>query len=188
MRVVARKTCCMLWLMNMTATPRSARLRTNCSTCIDWRTPSAAAGSSRMTMCRPQWIARATAIICRCPPESAETGRRGLTSRPNPERILRVSRYIARRFVQESARAHLPWTSSRLRKKFCATSSVSTSERFWCTVSIPSERAESASRLRRSSPSTRISPASARCTPAMHLTSVDFPAPLSPTSPSTSPA
>src|SRR5262245_37079213 len=36
-------------------------------------------------------------------------------------------------------------------------------------------------------PSTRISPASARCTPERMLISVDFPAPLSPTRPSASP-
>ena len=39
-------------------------------------------------MCRPQVIARPTAIICRWPPESADTGRRASTASPSCLQVL----------------------------------------------------------------------------------------------------
>ena len=63
----------MLWLMRITARPRSASRRTRSSTCSVCATPSAAVGSSRMTSLEFQSTARAMATVCRCPPERLAT-------------------------------------------------------------------------------------------------------------------
>ena len=108
--------------------PRSDSIRMNASTCIDCRTPSAAAGSSMITMWLPHVIARATAIIWRCPPESAATGLRGSTWSPSDPSCSRVDLYIADLFSHPIERPSGPRAStSRLRKKLCITSRVSTS-------------------------------------------------------------
>ena len=63
----------MLWLMKMTARPRSRASMTNFSTIAAWWTPSAEVGSSRISTLAPKWTARAIATDCRSPPESVPT-------------------------------------------------------------------------------------------------------------------
>src|SRR3954454_9026445 len=69
---------------------------------------------------------------------------------------------------------------------FCTTSRLSHSARSWYTTSIPRRPASFGPWILTSRPSKRISPLSGECVPAMHLISVDLPAPLSPTSAITS--
>ena len=63
----------MLWLIRITASPRSASRRTSRSTCSVWATPSAAVGSSRTTSLEFHSTARAMATVWRCPPERLAT-------------------------------------------------------------------------------------------------------------------
>src|ERR1700733_11296743 len=70
---------------------------------------------------------------------------------------------------------------------FSAMLSVGTRARFWNTVSIPASRMVRAPPSAHGFPSTQISPESALDPPEMIEIRVLFPAPLSPTSPSTSP-
>src|SRR3984957_429674 len=70
---------------------------------------------------------------------------------------------------------------------FSAMLSVGTRARFWNTVSIPASRVVRAPPSAHGFPSSRISPESGLDTPEIIEIRVLFPAPLSPTSPSTSP-
>ena len=65
---------------------------------------------------------------------------------------------------------------------------LSQSARSWWTISMPCRRASSGRCSAISRPSIRIVPSLGRKLPAIILTSVDLPAPLSPISPTTSPA
>ena len=65
--------CGTSWLMNTTPTRCSRRRSMNDRTISVCLTPSAAVGSSSMTMWLPHSTARAIATACRCPPESEVT-------------------------------------------------------------------------------------------------------------------
>src|SRR3954468_24793558 len=146
--------------------------------------PIAASGSSSRMMSASELTVRATAIAWRWPPDSFATGtsRRG-TFTPIWSSAVRASCFIAR-FARNGVG---PMRSSRLRNMLWKTESSLTSARSWYTQSIPSERAWSTERSSVSSPRTYSVPSSGFWKPDMILISVDFPAPLSPSSPSTSP-
>src|SRR6478672_6958892 len=128
--------------------------------------------------------ARATATDCRCPPESVATGCR-------IERIVVTARVFSVSAVFDSITgSFICWNqlcASRPRYMFWTTSRLSQRARSWYTTSIPSLAASFGPWIETSLPSKRISPLSGVCAPAMHLISVDLPAPLSPTSAITSP-
>ena len=81
--------------MMTTPSPCSARRLTSSSTCCVWATPSAAVGSSSMTMREFHITARATATDWRWPPESEATFWRMdvivVTDRPASVSALRCS-------------------------------------------------------------------------------------------------
>src|SRR6266496_4128683 len=81
-----------------------------------------------------------------------------------------------------------PRTTSRPRKRFATTSRLSQSARSWNTVATPRSCAACGLGMLTEWPSNWISPSSAGATPAMTLTRVDLPAPLSPTRATTSPS
>src|SRR3954466_1975806 len=146
--------------------------------------PIAASGSSSRMMSASELTVRATAIAWRWPPDSFATGtsRRG-TFTPIWSSAVRASCFIAR-FARNGVG---PMRSSRLRNMLWKTESSLTSARSWYTQSMPSERAWSTERSSTSSPLTTIRPSSGFWKPEMVLISVDLPAPLSPSSPRTSP-
>src|SRR5665647_232456 len=81
-----------------------------------------------------------------------------------------------------------PWVVSRPRYRLPTTSRLSHRARSWYTVSIPRMVASLGDATVTSLPSKIYWPESGRYTPEMVLTRVDFPAPLSPTRLTTSPA
>ena len=70
---------------------------------------------------------------------------------------------------------------------FSVTVITGTSWKCWCTIPMPRAIASAGSLIGRSSPATRIVPESGRIRPKICLTSVDLPAPFSPSSATTSP-
>ena len=72
-RSAASKMSWRLWEMRTTASPCSASRRTRSSTCRVWATPSAAVGSSRMTMREFHITARPIATDWRWPPDRLAT-------------------------------------------------------------------------------------------------------------------
>ena len=96
---------------------------------------------------------------------------------------------VSRPFFRSSIRnGPNPVVGSEPRKKFRQTLISGTTARSWYTVAMPRSRASRGEANRTGSPSTRNSPRSCWCTPARILISVDFPAPLSPSTQVTSPA
>src|SRR5579864_1826529 len=184
MRVAVSKTSWRLWEMITTARPCSARRRTSASTCSVCATPRAAVGSSRITSFEFHCTAFATATDCRCPPESEATGWRIelMVVTASDLSVSAVFCSMIGSFSRWNASC-----SSRPRYMFWTTSRLSQSARSWYTTSIPSFPASFGPWMCTSWPSNRISPLSGVCVPATHFTSVDFPAPLSPTSAITSP-
>src|SRR3954451_5114442 len=169
----------------MIETLPSARIRATRSRIIaPSLAPIAASGSSSRMMSASECTVRAMAIAWRWPPDSRATGTfsRG-TLTPISSSASRVSLRILRR----ARNGNGLWTCSRCRNMFCCTSSWLTSARSWYTQSIPSERAWSTDLSSTSSPLTISRPSSGFWKPEMILISVDLPAPLSPSSPSTSP-
>ena len=73
-RSAISRTCGMLWLTSTTDMPASRARSMTSSTRRVWTTPSAAVGSSRITKLVAHTTARATATLCRCPPESMAIG------------------------------------------------------------------------------------------------------------------
>src|SRR5882757_11561910 len=69
--------------------PASRTLLTRSRTALVWTTPSAAVGSSRMIAFVAHIAARATATLCRCPPERSATGAAG-SCRDTPNRTVRL--------------------------------------------------------------------------------------------------
>src|SRR6185312_2529369 len=78
--------------------------------------------------------------------------------------------------------------SSRPRKRLSTTLRLSQRARSWNTVAMPSAMESTGVWIVTSLPSKLTVPRSCGCTPARILTRVDFPAPLSPTNATTSPA
>ena len=71
----------MSWLIRITPTPLALIARITSRTTRVCRTPSAAVGSSRITICASVPSAREIATACCCPPESRRTGVDTSTSR-----------------------------------------------------------------------------------------------------------
>ena len=97
-------------------------------------------------------------------------------------------------FRRVQARTSICTSSSRQgfsscpRKRFATTSRFSHSARSWKTVAIPISSALAGVSSETGRPMYSMAPSVGWWTPASTLTSVDFPAPLSPTSATTSPA
>ena len=81
-----------------------------------------------------------------------------------------------------------PSTISRPSQRLATTSRLSHSARSWNTVAMPRSCATAGLVMSTAAPSKSIDPDSGAKTPESTLTSVDLPAPLSPTSATTSPA
>src|SRR3954453_14989755 len=170
--------------MTIDTRPSSRRRATRSRIIAPSLAPIAASGSSSRMMSASELTVRGTAIAWRWPPDSFATGtsRRG-TFTPIWSSAVRASCFIAR-FARNGVG---PMRSSRLRNMLWKTESSLTSARSWYTQSIPSEGAWSTERSSTSSPLTTSRPSSGFWKPEMILISVDLPAPLSPSSPSTSP-
>ncbi len=182
--VAVSKMSCRLCEMSTTPSPCSARRLTSSSTCSVWATPSAAVGSSRITSREFHITARATATDWRWPPESVATAWR-IDLIDVTRRLASVSIVFAS--IGGSLSRWNTSCASRPRYMFWTTSRLSQRARSWYTTSIPSFAASFGPWIETRSPSKIISPASIGWMPAMHLISVDLPAPLSPTSAITSP-
>ena len=104
-RSATAKTSSRLWLIITTATPWSATRRTSSSVVFVCRTPSAAVGSSKITIRWPRTVARAIAIAWRCPPESRRTGIVGIVELdPDLLDLRRIALSVAARPVDEPKR------------------------------------------------------------------------------------
>ena len=149
--------------------------------------PRFAVGSSMMTSRASKAVARAMATACCWPPEIARTGvSTGGTRRPSRSmRCVARSRILG---LSTNRDPSPPWSSSRPRKMFWVTESSGTRAKSWYTISMPAPRASMGVVNTRGRPSSRISPVSAVWTPDRIFMRVDFPAALSPTRPTTSPA
>ena len=176
-------------LCEITTTPSPCVLNRlmRARTCWDAPTPSAAVGSSRRTTFECHITALAMATACRWPPESPAILARTFCT-VTTVRSRSVS--SARRSICSSASTSTAGASrraaSRPRNMFWTASRLSQRARSWYTVSIPHRLASAGEWNLTSRPSNEIVPASGRYTPDMILTRVDFPAPLSPTSATTS--
>src|SRR5689334_2869226 len=184
MRSETSNTSPMLWLMRTTPRPCSASRRTRSRTWRVCATPSAAVGSSSITTLESQSTAFAIATVWRWPPESEATGiRTEVTVRTESE--ARVRRAACSMSASSSSHDR---PRSRPRNMFWTMSKLSQRARSWYTTSMPSLLASVGPWIVTGSPSNSTSPPSIGWMPATHLTSVDLPAPLSPTSAVTSPA
>ena len=190
MRSATSKMFARLWLMTMTARPRSLRRRMRSSTWRVWATPRAAVGSSRITSFGSPSSERAMATIWRWPPDSDATGVVTLGMRDESDVISsteRCSMAVSSRSVHRAERALAGTPRGRgtgcPRRRGCRRAR-GPGRRSRCRA-----RSRPAGRVMwTGSPRKRNSPLSARPTPEMVLISVDFPAPLSPTRATTSPA
>src|SRR5215211_1046489 len=183
MRSATSNTSARLWLITSTPCPSSRSRLISPSTIAVWRTPSAAVGSSSSTTFGSPSSDRAIATCCRWPPERVPTSDRTFT-------IVTASwssSSCERCSMSVSSSARVSVTSSRPRNRFSTTSRLSQSARSWYTVAIPSSTESFGSLMLTGRPSKRTSPLSAGLMPAIALTSVDLPAPLSPTRATTSP-
>ena len=126
-------------------------------------------------------IARATATICRCPPDSSRTGRvvsrSGMSSRSSSCAASLCSATSENRCLRRS----LPSIT------FAATSRLSDSARSCHTTRTPSLAAALGTGAT-ACPPTRIDPDTGVTSPATDRMSVVLPAPFSPASATTSPA
>ena len=185
-------TCSRLCEIRITATPRSGSRRTSSSTCADSRTPERggrlvedheairerdrAQDRDRLPLAaghQPDLLARADPVA----PRAARAARPSRA--PSP---ARAGARAGRASAGGAARARCgSWRRAER---------LSNSPRSWCSVSMPARRAprrgeRERDRQRRRRGSRR---ASSVCTPQIALTSVDLPAPLSPSSATISPA
>ena len=141
-------------------------------------------GSSSKTTFAWRKMDLATATDCRCPPESVATAVRvdgSFTSRVRSTLSACFSMSISFKDRRKER-------SSRPKNRLATTSRLSHRARSWYTVSIPKLFATCGLEILTCLPSRNISPSSAGPTPEITLISVDLPAPLSPTRPTTSPA
>ena len=133
-RSAMSKTWGMLCEMSTTGSPRLLIRRMRSRTIPDSRTPSAAVGSSMMTSLVPKAAARATATLCRCPPERLSTGWRTSGIRtPRESSWFWASVRIALRVdhAQQAARAGPDRRISRPRNRLEAMSSAGATARSW---------------------------------------------------------
>ena len=148
-------------------------LRISCDSC----TPSAAVGSSRIRIRRAWCMPRAIATAWRWPPERSSTF--AVVSRTficrRPASISAASRCMRALATMPKRVGSLP------RKRFSAMLRQPTRARFWYTVEMPARNASSGAENETGSPSTKSAPSLGSIAPEKILTSVDFPAPLSPT-------
>src|SRR6478736_6634341 len=172
-----------LWLMITTPRPISRSRSTSISTSAVCTTDSAAVGSSSTRIRGRVVSVRAIATAWRCPPDSSRTG-----VRTDGTVIVRSRRICADASSMPSMSIGLRFEarSSRPRKMFAATLRFSQSARSWNTVEMPRACAPAGLGMLTGSPSISTVPESGWSTPEMILASVDFPAPLSPPSATTS--
>ena len=100
--------------------------------------------------------------------------------------ISRISRSASRISLPSFSQPKRP-ASSRPMKILRTTDCCTASARSWNTVSMPASRDRAELQPVTNCPRTRMSPEVGGTTPARILTKVDFPAPLSPMRPTTSP-
>ena len=150
---------------------------------LDSRKPSAAVGSSRMTTLEANAAARATAITWRCPPDIRPTAADlsgSVTCRRSSTSTVESSH---RSPAKHAHRLRQPTRSGVLaarRRSWRTGRDCRTGPGLGTRSRCRSARAAAGELIVAGCPSIRISPTSRRCTPLMHLISVDFPAPLSP--------
>src|SRR6266542_1820975 len=132
MRSATANTSGRLWLIMITVRPWLRTSLINSSTMLDSRTPSAAVGSSMITMRCPHAIARATATACRWPPERLRTGSSTdwipILRRRSSSSARRRMAFLSRKPNQDSGGRS---SSSRPRKRFPAASRWSARARSW---------------------------------------------------------
>ena len=180
------KTSCRLCEIRITARPCSPRRLTSSSTWRVWATPSAAVGSSRITTLasstsRP-WRPRPTgAGRRRDPRRSGARERIVVTDRPF-EGLLAAR--LHRRLVEPPQAVDLLAPEVHVLHDVEV---VGEREVLVDDLDPEASRRPSGRGCSRARPSKRISPPSIGWIPAMHLISVDLPAPLSPTRAMTSP-
>ena len=172
-RSARRKTWSTSWETSSVVVPAAFSFIMSSST---WRvsiTPSEAVGSSKTSNSGRVCIARTTASNCRCPADS-ECTRRSLSSLIPYEARMAL---VARKFLSSEVN-HRP--RSRPRNRLLATSKLSHKAASCHTTASPAEAAAAFERTR--VPFRATSPPSGMMSPAMQRTSVDLPAPFSPTS------
>jgi len=149
----------MLCDTRITATPCPASRRTRWRTCSVWATPSAAVGSSRMTIFDFQSTDLAIATVWRWPPDRLATSCR-------TDRIVRTdsvaSACCASLSIEFSSSVRSRVTSSRPRNMFSTMSRLSQRARSWYTISTPSSAASRGPCTLRGVPSTISWPSSTR--------------------------
>ena len=133
-------------------------------------------GSSMMMILAPVPTAAAICTCCSCPVVSELTRASTSIAAPMVDRIALARDLSAGRSTQPALRGRSP------RQRFSATERLEQKASSWWTIAIPSWRASRGVCGRTGLPSTRISPASAVCTPARILPRVLLPAPFSPIS------
>ncbi len=167
---------------NRIALPRArsvSTMRNSCSTSV---VVSAAVGSS-ITITRAFAVsAFAISTSCWSAIESPRARRSGSILTPSCWKTAAASRRMRRASMRRNR-----FSGCIPTKMFSATLRSGKSVGSWKMIAIPAACDCLALSKIASSPSRRSRPASGRCTPARILTSVDLPAPFSPTSPCTSP-
>src|SRR5882757_7931253 len=155
------------------------------STSATWRTEMAAVGSSIRTSLALESRVRAMATAWRWPPDIFLTRSRGRVSDFSSSNNSAERSIIA--CLSSTRKGQIPFFCSRPRNTFSAAVRLSAIARSWYTTSIPLARAWIGLWKWQTSPSTRTSPSVGGKFPAISLTRVDLPAPLSPINPTTSP-
>ena len=188
MRSATANTSGMRWLIRTTAMPWSRRRRIRFSTSATWRTLIAAVGSSISTILASDSRVRAIATAWRWPPDICRPGR----AAGSPTSARRTARRRARYMApcsrgSRTARSRLPELAPekdvRRRRQVVAERQVLIDD-LDAVLRAPRPAGGSARRW----PSMRDAAVrSGGKLPAMILTSVDLPAPLSPIRPTTSP-
>ena len=170
------------WLMKTIATPRSLRRRTVTNRLSTSCGESAAVGSSMIRSRALEESALAISISWRSATPRPRTGVSGPKSTPSSSR----SRATPERIACQSTVWRRPrgW---RPAKTFSATVRSGKTVGSWYIATIPSRCASCGLPILWGSPSTRSPPSSGWTTPVRIFTSVDLPAPFSPTSACTAP-
>jgi hypothetical protein len=135
-------------------------------------------------------MAREMAIDWRSPPDSVLTRASASSLLEMPTRFSRVRAASCNLARSSGAKtpSHGSLTGSRPRNRLRAIDRSGASEVSWWMVSMPSAMASRAERIVTLRPCTKISPRSIGKTPEIALIKVDLPAPLSPSSATTSPS
>ena len=187
MRSATSKTSTRLWLITTTPSPRSRSRRIRSSTCAVCATPSAAVGSSRITTFGSPSSERATATYWRWPPESVPTSLRTLgivTAR----RESSSPSLLHRRLVELPRDRPAPGAISSLPEEQVGDDVEVVAERQVLVDGRDPQAGRVLGHGVRDLLAVERCPGSAAWIPAIVLTSVDLPAPLSPTRATTSPA